>query len=304
MPLVSVIVNLYNGEATVAETIQSVLAQTFSDWELLLWDDCSTDSSIDIVRRFNDARFRYVQSETQVSLGRARQSAINQANGEWIAFLDQDDVWLPDKLERQLALAREKPEAALIYGRTLRFYPGGTERDYDQAHEYAPLPEGDIFTTLFTDSCYIALSSAMFRRSAVEAVGGIPAAITIIPDYYLYTAVTRRFPAAAVQRVVCRYRMHASNTSQTNAAAVHEEALRLMGMWRDDVPPDVLAKCQRHHSTQLALAEMRSPTTFIHGLHRLWRDGSVMSQLLRPFYFVFHLVRRNVVTAHWKRLGA
>ena len=174
----------------------------------------------------------------------ARQSAIDLAQGEWIAFIDQDDIWLPHKLERQLALASERPEAALIYGRTVRFYPNGTERDYDQAHEYANLPEGDIFAELFTNSCFIAMSSAMFRRSAIEAIGGIPGAITIIPDYYLYTAITRRFPAAAVQEVVCRYRMHDANTSQTTAIRVHEEALRLMDMWHNDVDPKVLAKCK------------------------------------------------------------
>ena len=98
--------------------------------------------------------------------------------------------------------------------------------------------------------------------------------------------------------------MHSGNTSQNNAVAVHLEALRLMDMWRNDVAPDVIAKCRRHHSTQLALAEMQSGATFFHGLSRLWRDGSVMSQLLRPFYFVFHLVRRSLVTPYWKNPSA
>ena len=304
MPLVTVIVNVYNGEATLAEAIDSVLAQSFSDWELLIWDDCSTDNSAGIVHRYTDARLCYIRSDIQVSLGQARQSAINLAQGEWIAFLDQDDLWLLDKLERQLELARSKRHAALIYGRTVRFYPSGNERDYDQAHEYTPLPEGDIFNSLFVDSCYIAMSSAMFRRSAVAAIGGIPAEISIIPDYYLYTAVARNFPAAAVQQVMCRYRMHSGNTSQSNAVSVHQEALRLMEMWRDDVAPDIIAKCKRHHSTQLALAEMRSAATFFKGLRRLVLEGSPGSQLLRPFHFVFHLVRRNVVTPYWKKPAA
>ena len=303
MPLVTVILNLYNGEATLAEAIESVLAQTFSDWELLIWDDRSTDSSPAVVRQIDDARIRYIRSETRVPLGQARQSAVRLALGEWIAFLDQDDLWLPDKLEHQLLVAREKPEAALIYGRTVRFYSGGNKRDYDQAHEYTLLPEGDIFSSLFADSCYIAMSSAMFRRTAIESVGGIPDAITIIPDYYLYTAVARHFPAAAVQQVVCLYRMHPTNTSESSAIAVHREALRLMEMWRNDVPPKTLAKCKRHHSAQLGLAEMRSRATFFGGVRRLWRDGSLTSQLMRPLYFVFHLVRRTVVPPYWERPG-
>jgi hypothetical protein len=301
--MVSVIVNLFNGRATLAEAIDSVLAQSFADWELIVWDDCSTDGSASILDGYHDQRILYFRSETQVPLGQARQRAIEIARGEWIAFLDQDDLWLPRKLDRQLALARHKPDAALIYGRTVRFYANGTERDYDQAHEYCNLPEGDIFADLFAKSCFIAMSSAMFRRSAIEAVDGIPNTIAIIPDYYLYTAVTRRHSAAAVQEVVCRCRMHAANTSLTTAIGVHEEALRLMDMWQGEVDPTVLAKCRRHHSTQIALAEMRTPGTFLRGLRRLMTDGSVGSQLARPFYYAFHLGRRNIVTPYWKRVG-
>ncbi len=302
MPTVSVIVNLFNGRSTLAEAISSILGQTFADWELIVWDDCSADGGVEILRRHDDKRIRYFRSETQVSLGQARQRAINLAQGEWIAFLDQDDVWLAEKLELQIALARKKRNVALIYGRTLRFYSNEAERDYDQAHEYSDLPEGDIFAELFAHSCFIAMSSAMFRRSAIEAIGGIPDSITIIPDYYLYTAITRGFPAAAVQEVVCRYRMHDASTSQTTAISVHEEALRLMNRWRDDVDPKILAKCKRHHSTQIALTEMRTPGTFLRGLARLVTEGSVGSQLARPLYYFFHVGRRNMVAPYWKRV--
>src|ERR1019366_4295639 len=217
--------------------------------------------------------------------------------------LDQDDIWLPHKLERQLALARDRSDIALIYGRTVRFYPGGAERDYDQAHEYAYLPEGDIFAELFTHSCFIAMSSAMFRRSAVAEIGGVPDSITIIPDYYLYTAIARRFQVAAVQEVVCRYRMHPGNTSRVTALQVQQEALRLMDMWRCAVAPEILARCRKHHFTAIALLEMRHPSSLFRGTWRLLTQGSVKSQLLRPFYFVFHLVRRSVRPPLWKTLG-
>jgi glycosyltransferase involved in cell wall biosynthesis len=304
MPAVSVVINLYNGRATLAEAIASVLGQTFGDWELVVWDDASSDGGSEIVAQFKDERIRYIGAEEHVPLGQARQAAIVATGGEWVAFLDQDDVWLPRKLERQMECARENPEAGLIYGRAVRFYPNGRERDYDQAHEYRPLPEGDIFTTLFTESCYIAMSSAMFRRAAIDAVGGVPESIRIIPDYYLYTAVARRYAAAAVQEPVCRYRVGAGSASQNSAIAMHEEALRLMEMWRGEVDPAVLAKCKRHHSTQMALAEMRGPATFSRGVRRLVADGSVMSQVARPFWFVFHLVRRNTLKPWWKRQTA
>ena len=209
MPLVSVVMNVRNGASTLREALDSVLSQTFNDWEVIVWDDRSTDDSARTVTDYDDSRIRYFLSPSETSLGRARDEAIRHARGEWIAFLDQDDLWMPRKLEMQIALA--DPKTGIIYGRTVRFYSTGLERDYDQTHEFHPLPEGDIFTQLFTKGCFIAMSSAVFRRSAIEEIGGIPDQISIIPDYYLYAAVTRRHPVRAVQQVVCRYRMHGSN---------------------------------------------------------------------------------------------
>ncbi len=303
MPLVSAIINVHNGAATLSEALDSVLAQSLDDWELIVWDDCSTDGSADIVARYSDQRIRYFRCDELMPLGRARQRAIELARGAWIAFLDQDDIWLPHKLERQMAAVGQANDAALVYGRTVRFYASGRERDYDQAHEYTPLPEGDIFAELFSSGCFIAMSSAMFRRSAIEEIGGIPESISIIPDYYLYTTIARRFQVAAVQEVVCRYRMHADNTSRVTAIKVQEEALRLMDMWQREADPEVLARCKQRHSTAIALAEMRNPRTLFRGIWRLLKDGSVLSQLLRPFYFAFHIVRRNVRPPLWKTLS-
>jgi len=301
MPLVSVIINVRNGAPTLREAIDSVRAQTCEDWELIVWDDRSTDDSAAIVAAYRDPRIHYHLSPEDVPLGKARSDAIRQATGEWIAFLDQDDIWLPHKLERQLALAAD--DVGLIYGRTLRFYPGGLERDYDQAHEYTPLPEGNIFTQLFTDSCFIAMSSAMFRRSALESVGGIPDQVRIIPDYYLYVAVARRFRARAVQSVVCRYRMHSDSMSHVVAQGMHHEVLWLLDQWAAELEAQTVARCRRRHFTAIALEEMRSRQTLRRGITRLFAQGSVSSQLLRPFAFVFHVVRRNLWPPFWRRLN-
>ena len=233
MPLVSIIMNVRNGAPTLREAIDSVLAQTFNDWELIVWDDCSTDASANIISAYRDARVRYFLSPDDAPLGKARRDALRQAKAEWIAFLDQDDLWLPGKLEKQLALAN--PDAGLIYGRTVRFYPSGRKRDYDQAHEYKRLPEGDIFAQLFTKSCFIAMSSAMFRRSAIETTGGIPDEVRIIPDYYLYVAVARRYRARAVQEVICRYREHSGSMSHVVAVEMNREALGLVERWAEQL---------------------------------------------------------------------
>lgn len=301
MPLVSIIMNVRNGALTLREAIDSVMAQTCKDWELIVWDDRSTDASAAIVSDYRDARVRYFFSPEDTPLGKARGDAIRQAKANWIAFLDQDDIWLPGKLEKQLALADN--DTGLIYGRTVRFYPSGRERDYDQAHEYKLLPEGDIFTQLFTKSCFIAMSSAMFRHSAIEAVGGIPDEVRIIPDYYLYVAVARRHRVRAVQEVVCRYRTHSGSMSHVVAVEMHREVLWLIDQWADQLDPRTVALCRKRHLTAIALEEMRNRTTLRQGVVHLFTEGSPGSQLTRPFAFVFHLVRRNVWRPYWRKLA-
>jgi glycosyltransferase involved in cell wall biosynthesis len=301
MPLISVIINIRNGATTLREAIDSVLAQTFHDWELILWDDCSTDASASLVASYNDPRIHYFLSPEDVSLGKARNDAIQHAEGEWISFLDQDDVWLSHKLEKQIALAGE--DVGLIYGRTIRFYPDGWQRDYDHAHEYLPLPEGDLFTLLFTRSCFIAMSSAMFRTSAIKAIGGIPDAIRIIPDYYLYVAVARKYRVRAVQKAVCRYRMHPDSMSHTAALEMNWEVLWLIDRWSSQIPPRTVSQARRRHFTAIALEEMGDRQTFVTGLKRLFTQGSVGSQLKRPFAYVFHVVRRKLRPPCWQRSG-
>jgi len=298
MPLVSIIMNVRNGASTLREALNSVLAQGFHDWELIVWDDRSTDQSAQIIAEYKDPRIRYFLSQDETSLGKARDNAIRQATGAWLAFLDQDDIWLPRKLEKQMALADDT--TGLIYGRTVRFYPSGLERDYDQTHEFTLLPEGDIFDQLFTDSCFIAMSSAVFRRAAVEAIGGIPDAIQIVPDYWLYVAVARRYRVRAVQEVVCRYRMHGANTSRLAALKMNQEVLWLIDQWADQLDPRTVALCRQRHFTAIALEEMRRPATAARGVARLFTQGSVASQLARPFMFAFHIIRRNVRCPYWR----
>ena len=116
MPLVSIITPSWNVESLVGETIASVQAQTFADWELLIADDCSTDNTASVVEAHTakDPRVKLIRQPRNGGPALARQSAIDQAQGRFLAFLDSDDLWLPTKLERQLAFAREQ-RAALSF---------------------------------------------------------------------------------------------------------------------------------------------------------------------------------------------
>jgi teichuronic acid biosynthesis glycosyltransferase TuaG len=116
MPLVSIITPSWNVASLIGETIASVQAQTFSDWELLIADDCSTDNTAAVIESFaaKDPRVKLIRQPRNGGPALARQAAIEQAQGRFIAFLDSDDLWLPAKLERQVAFARDH-RAALSY---------------------------------------------------------------------------------------------------------------------------------------------------------------------------------------------
>ena len=103
-PLVSIIMNCHNGEKYLNEAICSVLSQTYENWELIFWDNQSTDKSSVIVQKYKDTRIQYFYAETYTRLGEARNHAIKKSQGEFIAFLDCDDLWMSTKLEKQIPL--------------------------------------------------------------------------------------------------------------------------------------------------------------------------------------------------------
>jgi glycosyltransferase involved in cell wall biosynthesis len=302
MPRVSVILNIRNGAQFLREALDSVLAQSFADWELIAWDDRSTDESARIVAQHRDPRIRYFLSAEETPLGKARDLAIREATGEWLAFLDQDDVWLPIKLEKQMSLAAEG--VGIIYGRAVMFDSRrGNLRDYDHAHEFAPLPEGDIFEQLFADACFIAMSSAMLRRAAVAEAGGVPEHIHVTPDYYLYVAIARRWHARAVQEVVCRYRIHGGSmsASREHRLRLHREPLAIINQWAAQLEPGLAAHRRMTYSTALALEEMRNRASALPGLQRLMRDGSLLWLLSRPFVHCRRALRRRFQRPYWLR---
>ena len=106
--LVSIIMPSWNTGRFIPESIRSVLAQTYTEWELLIVDDCSTDETEEVVEPFlSDARIRYLKNETKSGAALTRNRALREARGEWIAFLDSDDIWHPEKLARQISFMNE-----------------------------------------------------------------------------------------------------------------------------------------------------------------------------------------------------
>ena len=106
--LVSIIMPSWNTAKFIGESIQCVIDQTYQNWELLIVDDCSTDNTDEVVTSYKDGRIKYFKNEKNSGAALARNRAMREAQGEWIAFLDSDDLWTPDKLEKQIRFMQEK----------------------------------------------------------------------------------------------------------------------------------------------------------------------------------------------------
>jgi glycosyltransferase involved in cell wall biosynthesis len=164
-PRVSVILPTYNREALLARAISSVLKQTFADFELIIVDDGSTDTTREFVAGINDTRLRYYRHEKSGGPSAARNTGLRSARGEFIAFLDSDDEWYPEKLEKQLAVfAAALPQVGLVYTGASRIYGG-------QSVPWVPECRGDVLGNLLSGNVVGSPTAVMLSRAAVHDTG-------------------------------------------------------------------------------------------------------------------------------------
>ena len=186
-PKVSVVMAAYNYERFVAEAIQSVMEQTFEDWELIIVDDGSTDNTPGVVRSFlTDTRIRYHRQENQ-GQPTSENNGVAMARGEWIAFLDADDRWRSDKLEKQLALAIRNPGASVIYSERMLMDPDGNPLPTPALSQY----RGRILKEAFRQNPN-PFSSTIVKRTVINDAGGFNPEYRNANDYDLWLRIAVR----------------------------------------------------------------------------------------------------------------
>ena len=225
--LVSAVIPFLNAGKYIGEAIDSVLAQTYAHWELLLVDDGSSDGSTDIARRYADqypAKIRYLKHDNHKNRGMAasRNLGIRNAMGEYIAFLDADDIWLPRKLDEQVRILLAYPQAAMMYGRTLRWYswmgnPRDTERDYmnDLGVPLDTLVSPPTLVNVFlrNEDTVVSTCSVLIRREVIKRVGGFEEDFRdMYEDMVFYAKVFLREPVFVASGCWGWYRQHPENS--------------------------------------------------------------------------------------------
>ncbi len=206
MPKVSIITPAYNAERTILETIESVQNQTFSDFELIIIDDGSKDRTLELVQSVKDERltvFSYENGGVCV----ARNRGISHATGEFIAFIDADDLWTPDKLELQLAALQQHPEAGVAYSWTYFMY--------DQEDSAVPAKpvffEGNVYPKLLVENFLAHGSNPLIRRKAIESVGEFDSSFPHCADWDFYRRLSTDWHFVVVPKYQIYYRQSSSS---------------------------------------------------------------------------------------------
>ena len=287
-PLVSVIMNCFNGEKYLREAIDSVIAQTYENWELIFWDNQSTDASAEIIKSYDDSRIRYFYAPNHTLLYEARNLAIKEAQGSLLAFLDVDDWWEPKKLGMQVPVF-ENEDVGLVCGNYEVFYE---KSGWGRPSWKGSKPSGWILNELLADY-HIGLLTIMLRRSAYAELGGFDRRYHVIGDFDLSLRLAEKWRVVTLESQIAHFRFHGENESVQKRKMLLEE----MKIWIHEAK----VRLARYELSSLKIAEQQ--VFYLEGLTAV-ENGQIRKSLSRlkqlfPSIWFCRLILRVCFPANW-----
>jgi glycosyltransferase involved in cell wall biosynthesis len=216
MAQVSVIIPTYNRAQFLAGAVQSVLAQSFKNLEIIVVDDGGSDAAEAVVNGFQDAHIRYVRHARRQGGAAARNTGIQESSGEHVAFLDDDDEWYPEKLARQMQTMLASPAEV---GGVYTGYFIVDRADGKVRNQMVPTQRGDVHSALLAGNCIGSTSSMLLRRSCFDQVGMFDERLQSFQDYDLWIRLSRRYQFEFVREPLLKYFVHGEKI-WTNAEAL------------------------------------------------------------------------------------
>jgi GT2 family glycosyltransferase len=306
MPTVSVVIPTYNSAAFLRGAIQSVLSQTYSDFEVIVVDDGSTDNTESVAHSFGD-RVSYVKQENK-GAGAARNHGIKRSQGKYVAFLDSDDLWLPGKLTEQIPLLDRESKIGLVYS-DWAVVPeqGEAEPSYLRNR---PAASGHVFDELIQCG-FILTSGTVVRRSCLDDVGYFDETLSIAQDYDLWLRICYRWKVALVNKPLVIKRNRGGNLSSNLPKTGAERILLFEKVLQkfSDIAPRSRCLVRRqlalnywdmgyHYFERMSLKEARK--NFMSSLSHDWTNGRALgylaaSYLPAPVLRVARVVKRAIV---------
>ncbi len=233
MPLISVIIPVYNSTTTIQTTLHSVFQQTFREFELIIVDDGSTDQTLEIVRQYQDNRLQ-VMACSHRGASVSRNQGLYQSKGEYIAFLDGDDVWTPDKLEKQFQALKANPAAAVAYSWTDYIDEVGNPL-YPGSHVSL---NGQVYPQLLIRNFLESGSNPLIERQALIQVGGFDESLQGGQDWDLYLRLAAKYQFITVPQVQIYYRV-SSHSISSHLLRQEQQVIQVMERNFAQAPPEI-----------------------------------------------------------------
>ena len=223
-PVVSVLMNCLNCSLYLEEAIDSVYAQTYKDWEIIFWDNASTDSSAEIAQRY-DEKLRYFRADVSLPLYGARNLALQKARGKYIAILDCDDLWLPAKLEEQIPLLEKDDKVGLVYSDVILFNEKGKEK---RSFEFKKPYRGNVFSELLLEN-FINTQTVLIRKDAFDSLDTFfDERLIMSGDYDACLRISYGWKVDYVDKPLARYRVHRNSKSWSDGRKLVTVEIDLM----------------------------------------------------------------------------
>jgi glycosyltransferase involved in cell wall biosynthesis len=221
---VSVVLAVFNGERYVRQAMESLFAQTFRDFEIVVIDDGSTDGTPGILRGYDDSRVRIVRNERNLGLIASLNRGLREAAGEYVARIDADDPSHPERFAKQVDFLDRHPEVALVG--TLGRCIDDTGRQFMHGPDRRPTGHDDIWESLLQKNTFLH-SSVMYRREVVQALGGYDPTARHAEDYALWLLIAERHRVANIPEQLVDYRVHGQQVSRRHIRIQRRVADRL-----------------------------------------------------------------------------
>ena len=226
-PLVSVIVNCFNGEKYLEDCLSSIINQTYDNWEVIFWDNHSTDNSKKIFEKFNDKRFNYYLSPRHTFLYEARDLALKKSNGDFIAFCDVDDFWSKEKLECLIPLFRDK-NIGIVYSNQWILNDSNKKK---KIYINNKLPRGNISSYIIKGPSVTILTAVIRKSEYLNLKIGFNKKYQLIGDFDFFLRISRKILFDCVQKPLAFYRLHEDNFTKKN----RETEIKELEDWFNDL---------------------------------------------------------------------
>ncbi len=209
VPLVSIVMNCFNGERFLKEALTSVINQTFKDWEIIFWDNQSTDQSAEIVKSYNEIRIKYFLAIEKNKLGQARNLAIEKCSGCYICFLDVDDFWDSDKLNQQINWFNRNPTFGFLYSNYNLVFEKSIKRRILSKNQ----PQGMVFSK-FLENYPVNLQTVMIKNECIKKLNYLfDSNLELAEEYDFFLRILLTTNAGYIYEPLAYYRIHSNMTS-------------------------------------------------------------------------------------------